>query len=41
MPIINSQRAQIVDLALKDRLPAMYGQPEWVADGTFELGRKL
>jgi putative ABC transport system substrate-binding protein len=33
MPIINSQRAQIADLAAKNRLPAMYGQPEYVDAG--------
>jgi putative ABC transport system substrate-binding protein len=33
MPIIASQRAQIADLALKNRLPAMYGQPEYVEAG--------
>jgi putative ABC transport system substrate-binding protein len=33
MPIVNSQRAQIADLAAKYRLPAMYGQPEFVQEG--------
>ena len=33
MPIIVSQRAQIADLAEKNRLPAMYGQPEYVEAG--------
>jgi putative ABC transport system substrate-binding protein len=33
MPIIVSQRAQIADLAVKNRLPAMYGQPEYVEAG--------
>src|SRR6266498_2997164 len=29
-PILISQRKQIADLAVKNRLPAMYGQPEYV-----------
>ncbi len=33
MPIVASQRAQIADLAVKNRLPAMYGQPEYVDVG--------
>ena len=33
MPITVSQRAQIADLATKNRLPAMYGQPEYVEAG--------
>jgi putative ABC transport system substrate-binding protein len=33
MPIIASQRAQIANLAVKNRLPAMYGQPEYVDVG--------
>jgi putative ABC transport system substrate-binding protein len=33
MPIIVAQRAQIADLAVKNRLPAMYGQPEYVEAG--------
>jgi putative ABC transport system substrate-binding protein len=33
MPIIVSQRAQIAELAVKNRLPAMYGQPEYVDAG--------
>jgi putative ABC transport system substrate-binding protein len=33
MPIIVSQRAQIADFAIKNRLPAMYGQPEYVEAG--------
>ena len=33
MPIIVSQRVQIADLAVKNRLPAMYGQPEYVEAG--------
>ena len=33
MPIVASQRAQIADLAVKNRLPAMYGQPEYVDAG--------
>ncbi len=32
-PILISQRKQIADLAVKNRLPAMYGQPEYVEDG--------
>ena len=31
--ILNSQRAQIVELAVKNRLPATYYAPEWVEDG--------
>jgi putative ABC transport system substrate-binding protein len=33
MPIVVSQRVQIADLAAKNRLPAMYGQPECVDAG--------
>ena len=33
MPIVAAQRAQIADLAVKNRLPAMYGQPEYVDVG--------
>jgi putative tryptophan/tyrosine transport system substrate-binding protein len=33
MPITNSRRAQITDLALKSRLPTLYGQPEYVDVG--------
>ncbi|MGH7851794.1 MAG: ABC transporter substrate-binding protein [Candidatus Binatia bacterium] len=33
MPITNSHRAQIAALALKSRLPAIYGQPEYVDVG--------
>src|SRR5262245_24282584 len=33
LPILNSQRAQIADLALRNRLPAVYGQPEFVDAG--------
>ncbi|HEU4343027.1 MAG TPA: ABC transporter substrate-binding protein, partial [Candidatus Binatia bacterium] len=33
MPIVVSQRVQIADLAVKNRLPAMYGQPEYVDAG--------
>ena len=33
MPIVNSRRAQIAELAAKNRLPAMYGQPEYVDAG--------
>jgi len=32
-PILVSQRKQIVDLAIKSQLPAIYGGPEWVEDG--------
>ena len=32
-PIVASQRAQIADLVVKNRLPAMYGQPEYVDVG--------
>jgi putative ABC transport system substrate-binding protein len=32
-PVLNSQRTQIVDLAIKSRLPAIYWAPEWVEDG--------
>jgi putative ABC transport system substrate-binding protein len=32
-PILNSQRTQIVDLAVKSRLPAAYWSPEFVEDG--------
>jgi ABC-type uncharacterized transport system substrate-binding protein len=31
--ILNSQRKQITNLALKSRLPAIYYAPEWVEDG--------
>jgi putative tryptophan/tyrosine transport system substrate-binding protein len=31
--VFNSQRKQIVDLAVKSRLPAIYHAPEWVEDG--------
>lgn len=30
MPIVAAQRAQIAALAVENRLPAMYGQPEYV-----------
>ena len=33
MPILNSERAQIAELALKNRLPTVYGQPEYVENG--------
>jgi putative ABC transport system substrate-binding protein len=33
MPIVASQRAQIAELAVKNRLPAMYGQPEYLDAG--------
>jgi putative ABC transport system substrate-binding protein len=32
-PILNSQRKQIADLAVKSRLPAAYSRPEYVEDG--------
>jgi ABC-type uncharacterized transport system substrate-binding protein len=32
-PLFNSQRTQIAELAVKSRLPAIYGQPEYVEDG--------
>jgi putative tryptophan/tyrosine transport system substrate-binding protein len=32
-PIVNSQRAQLADLALKNRLPAAYPRQEFVEDG--------
>src|SRR5262245_47170213 len=32
-PIVTSQRTQIADLAVKNHLPAMYGQPEYVDVG--------
>src|SRR5262247_2354626 len=32
-PILNSQRKQILDLAVKSRLPATYSRPEYVEEG--------
>ena len=32
-PVINSHRTQIVELAVKSRLPAIYDRPEFVDDG--------
>src|SRR5258706_373669 len=32
-PILNAQRRQIIDLAVKSRLPTIYGKPEYVEDG--------
>jgi ABC-type uncharacterized transport system substrate-binding protein len=32
-PVLNSQRAHVVDLAVKNRLPAIYATAEWVEDG--------
>jgi putative ABC transport system substrate-binding protein len=32
-PIATSQRTQIIDLAVKNRLPAIYDRPEFVEDG--------
>ena len=32
-PVLNTQRTQIVDLAVKSRLPAIYARAEYVEDG--------
>jgi putative ABC transport system substrate-binding protein len=32
-PVLNSHRTQIIELAVKSRLPATYYGPEWVEDG--------
>jgi len=32
-PVFNSHRIQVADLAVKNRLPAVYGQPQYVEDG--------
>jgi putative ABC transport system substrate-binding protein len=32
-PVFNVQRKQIIDLAVKSRLPVIYYAPEWVQDG--------
>jgi putative ABC transport system substrate-binding protein len=32
-PVLFSQRRQVADLAIKSRLPAIYGRPEYVGDG--------
>jgi len=32
-PVLNSQRTQVVELAAKNRLPAVYGQPEFMDAG--------
>jgi putative ABC transport system substrate-binding protein len=32
-PVLNTQRKQIVDLAVKNRVAAVYGQQEWVEAG--------
>ena len=32
-PVLISQRRQVADLAVKSRLPAIYGRPEYVDDG--------
>jgi ABC-type uncharacterized transport system substrate-binding protein len=32
-PVLNSRRKQILDLAVKSRLPATYSRPEYVEDG--------
>jgi hypothetical protein len=31
--VLFSQRTQVADLAVKNRLPAVYGQPEYVEHG--------
>ena len=31
--VLNSQRKQVVELAIKSRLPTMFYDPEWVEDG--------
>jgi putative ABC transport system substrate-binding protein len=31
--VLNSHRKQIVNLAIKSRLPAIYYSPEWIRDG--------
>jgi putative tryptophan/tyrosine transport system substrate-binding protein len=31
--LLNSQRTQVVELAVKSRLPAIYGNSQYVADG--------
>jgi putative ABC transport system substrate-binding protein len=31
--VLNTHRKQIADLAVKNRLPAVYGQPQYVEDG--------
>ena len=33
LPLLNSQRTQVVDLAVKSRLPAIYDRREFVDDG--------
>ena len=32
-PVINAYRTRVIELAVKDRLPAIYYAPEWVEDG--------
>jgi len=32
-PVLSSQRRQVIDLAVKNRLPSIYGRPEFVEDG--------
>ena len=32
-PVLNTRRTQIVDLAIKNRVPAVYGQQEYVEAG--------
>ena len=34
-PLLTSHRTQVVDLAVKNRLPAIYATAEWVEDGGF------
>jgi putative ABC transport system substrate-binding protein len=34
-PLLTSHRPQVVDLAVKNRLPAIYATAEWVEDGGF------
>src|SRR6266404_6926522 len=40
-PFFNSQRTQIADLAIKNRLPVNFPQNEYVEDGAYELRAKL
>ena len=40
--VLNSQRAQVVELAIKNRLPVIYPFPEFVeAGGAHELRREF
>jgi putative ABC transport system substrate-binding protein len=34
-PLLTSHRTQVIDLAVKNRLPAIYATAEWVEDGGF------